>query len=73
MAINARPQFIIEAALKGTQWERAKGELRALVAIQGSYTSPLPEYMKTEPATWEVLSKKVEKFIKDVEDNGLEE
>jgi hypothetical protein len=25
--------------LKAAAWERAKGELRALVAIQGSYTS----------------------------------
>jgi hypothetical protein len=41
----AKAEFLIADALKAQQWERAKGELRALVALQGSYTSPYPDHV----------------------------
>lgn len=69
----AKPEFILEAALKSQQWEKAKGELRALVAIQGSYTSPLPAHMQKDTPRWELLSIRVEAFIKSVEDDALQE
>jgi hypothetical protein len=68
-----KPEFILEAALKAQQWEKAKGELHALVALQGSYTSPLPTHMQEEPSRWERLSKAVEAFISDIEDDALQE
>jgi hypothetical protein len=39
----AKAEFLIQ------QWERAKGELRALVALQGSYTSPFPDHVDKDP------------------------
>lgn len=62
--------FLPDAAMKAAQWERAKGELRAMVAIQGSYEASSPE---EEPLKWAVLSQHVEDFIKNIEDNGLHE
>lgn len=64
--------FLIDAAMKAQQWERAKGELRALVAIQGSYSlgrSPGDE----SPAKWQILQKRIEKFIEGVEGDALQE
>lgn len=60
--------FLIADALKAQQWERAKGELRALVALQGSHES---NGSNTE--RWRELDRSVEDFIKSVEDNGLQE
>lgn len=68
--------FDIEAALKAQQWERAKGELRALVALQGAHkTSGLgpPNTVADETRRWQNLEKAVEEFVKIVEDNGLQE
>ena len=31
--------FHLDAAMKEAQWERAKGEIRALIALQGSHTA----------------------------------
>ena len=62
-------KFEIDAMLKAAQWERAKGELRALVSMQGSYSSggdDTHEYKR-----WQDLEKRVEAFVADVEDNGL--
>jgi hypothetical protein len=69
----AKSEFILEAALKSQQWERAKGELRALVAIQGSYTSPLPKHMQKERPRWELLNERIEAFIQSVEGDALQE
>lgn len=71
MAIEANGTFLIDAALKGQAWERAKGELRALVQIQGSYSTGIPSHMKTEPDQWELLKAKVNEFIEAVENDGL--
>lgn len=64
--------FLVASALKGAQWERTKGELRAMVALQGSYSTGSPPGV-VSPVTerWQKLSKCVEEFIKIVEDNGL--
>lgn len=67
--------FLIDSALKAMIWERAKGELRALTNVQGSYstgTAPgAPEAHET--TRWKDLEKCVEEFIKIVENNGLHE
>jgi hypothetical protein len=59
----------IDAMLKAQQWERAKGELRAFVAMQGSYVSGATE----RTTRWETLDVAVEAFIGDTELNGLHE
>jgi hypothetical protein len=72
----AKAEFLIADALKAQQWERAKGELRALVALQGSYTSPYPDHVDKEKEhhkKWEALQARVEEFITAVEDDGLQE
>lgn len=66
----ATPHFSIDSAMKAQQWERAKGELRALVSLQGSYHSGC------EGDQWEKyreLSERTEKFIEEVEDDALQE
>lgn len=67
--------FSIDHALKAAQWERAKGELRALVALQGSYsTSDRPPFdIAPETDRWTLLSKRVREFIEDIEMKGLHE
>lgn len=63
--------FGIPDAMKAAQWEVAKGHLRALVVMQGSYHSGgMPT---REAARFEALSKAVEAFIESVEDEGLHE
>jgi len=64
--------FLIDAAMKTMQWERIKGELRALVALQGSYSLGRGPGDDT-PAKWQRLEKQVNAFIKVVEDDGLQE
>lgn len=61
--------FNIEAAMKYTLWEEAKGKLRALVCVQGSYESA----NLGEDDKFELLGEQVELFIKSVEDEGLQE
>ncbi len=60
----------LEAAIKAQQWERAKGELRAFVAMQGSYSSggSGPKWDR-----WTDLAECAETFIASVEDEGLNE
>lgn len=55
------------------QWEKCKGELRALVAIQGSVLAQYVGNKVVEDRVWKRLEHRVEKFIDDVEDNGLAE
>jgi len=57
----------LDKMLKSQQWERVKGELRAMVAMQGSYQAG----ENTEQ--WNRLDCIVEDFIREVEDNGLDE
>lgn len=66
--------FQIDSALKAAQWERVKGELRALVAMQGSYSShEMPGETSSTMARFVMLDKRVQVFIKDIEDEGLHE
>lgn len=64
-------EFMLDTALKAQQWERANGELRALVALQGSYTTRAVG--DERPAKWERLEQYINNFIKHVEDNALQE
>jgi len=64
--------FLIDAAMKAMQWERAKGELRALIALQGSYSLGRGPGDET-PAKWQRLEAEVNKFIEHIEDNALQE
>lgn len=73
MAVESNGTFLIDSAMKAQQWELAKGNLRALVAIQGSYSTGIPTHMQKEKPVWEVLESAVNAFIKKVEDNGLHE
>ncbi|AKF13280.1 hypothetical protein PHIN3_13 [Sinorhizobium phage phiN3] len=60
--------FMMDAAMKSMLWEEAKGKLRALVAVQGSYQSGTgDDYRFVE------LDVQVEKFIKHVEGWALHE
>jgi hypothetical protein len=60
-------EFDVRIALKAAQWEKAKGELRALVALQGSY----PAGENTE--RWKACNDAVEAFVDKVEFEGLAE
>lgn len=57
--------------LSSQQWERCKGELMALIALQGSQDS---KYEDNKPVTnlkWERLESCVDFLIAEVEDNDL--
>lgn len=49
------------------QWEKCKGELKALVAISGSCVST------SSRDSWEMLEIEINKFIANIEDNALQE
>ena len=71
-----RIEFQLADALKAQQWERAKGELRALVAMQGSYSTsggPPDKSEAAETRRWHDIDKRVEDFIASVENDGLHE
>lgn len=59
----------IDYALKAQQWERVKGELRALISLQGAY----PSTDKAQSEKRNALGIRVEQFILDVEENALQE
>lgn len=73
MTQSTAKNFDLAAAMKGQQWERAKGELRALVALQGSYHSGGPPSAPPshEMTRLKALGAKVEAFIKKIEGEGL--
>lgn len=52
--------------MKYMLWEEAKGKLRALSAVQGSYPA-----LSGNTEKWQQLDASVEEFIKLVEDNEL--
>lgn len=60
--------FMLDAALRSILWEECKGKLRAMAAFQGSY-----QVDRGSPSSWASLNKRVEAFIKSVEDEGLHE
>lgn len=72
MTASTNQKFDLAAALKGQQWERCKGELRALVALQGSYHST---GSPADPPSHEMerlhsAKDAVESFISDFEGEG---
>lgn len=75
MTQSTDQRFDIAAALKGQQWERCKGELRAFVLLQGSYHSA--SLAGEKPSSLEVRMRRakdmVEAFIVEMEDQGLHE
>ncbi len=71
MPVQANGTFLIDSAMKSMVWERAKGELRALVEIQGSYSSA--EREPKGESKWERLEAAVNAFVTQVEDDGLHE
>lgn len=60
-------QLCLPEMLLGQQWERTKGELRALVKMQGSFQPG----ENTE--RWQMLSQRVDYFIQSVEFDGLDQ
>ena len=64
-------KFSVASALLMAQWERAKGELRAVVVIKGSYHSGGSQTSTYE--SYEELDALVENFIRAIEDGGLTE
>ncbi len=65
--MNSKHTFDAAHAMKAAQWEKAKGELRALVAMQGSHACTDAD----ASLTLTQLKTAVEKFIKKVSDNDL--
>lgn len=68
----------IRAMMAAATWERAKGELRALVVIQGHrrLTDRLPATLaedEARSARWRSFQDRVEAFVRAVEDDGLHE
>lgn len=62
-------KFLPHSVAKATQWEIAKGHLRALAAIDGAVSTSEDE----RPYRYEVVETAVEKFIKEFEAEGLHE
>lgn len=74
MAVGLDRNFMLPDALKAQQWEKAKGELRALVALQGSYSSADRTPVDQEQTErWQALDAAVRNFIQFIEDNALQE
>lgn len=65
--------FVVSDALKAAQWERCKGELRALAVMQGCYISATNTLDDFTGRRFAALSDAVEKFIKMIEEEGLYE
>lgn len=75
MTKSTNQSFDLASAMKGQQWERCKGELRALVALQGSYHSASPpgQPESYEMARFSEFKAAVSAFIKECDDNGWAE
>lgn len=67
------PEFdLLISAARGIQWQRTKGEMRAMVAAVGCTTESRAVTDKSVQQ-WEELEQRVEDFIRKVEDDGLHE
>jgi len=53
------------------QWEKCKGDLMALVALQGSCLTKYEGNKALGNRKWEQLLKNINAFINDVEENEL--
>lgn len=71
MSENAQRYLAIELAAV-VEWERAKGQLQALIALLGSVPSEYEReapYRPIRPRNYELLRKEVEAFVATVEDH----
>lgn len=77
MTINLKvSEDLLQEAIKVQQWEVAKGHLRALVRIHGSFTSSEDARAAEaagHPVKWRVLNGRIEQFIRSIEEDGLHE
>jgi len=60
--------FMLPEALRAQQWEIAKGHLRATVSLQGGYQAG-----GIHAERFTLCVNMVEKFIRDFEDEGMDE
>lgn len=63
---------IVLQMLKAQAWEEAKGKLRALAVLAG-HKRLLVRDEAAASATWKALDQKIEAFIADIENHGLQE
>lgn len=63
----------VREALGAAAWEDAKGKLRAVVAILGSYPAGTGPCIARdgEESKYEAMHRRVEGFIKEIEDEEL--
>lgn len=59
-------KFLPHSVAKATQWEIAKGHLRAMAAIDGAVSTG----EISRPYRFELVEKFIESFIKEFETNG---
>ncbi|HQU16634.1 MAG TPA: hypothetical protein PLO69_11105 [Gammaproteobacteria bacterium] len=62
--------------VKAIEWERAKGQLRAVTAVAAHkrlVVSNRGEDVDAASATWAELNARIEAFISDIESHGLNE
>jgi len=62
-----RGSWVVQNMLKAAAWERAKGALREVVALQGCY-APGENTEKCDD-----VNERVASFIKSIEEDGLHE
>jgi len=58
-------------AMRSMAWERAKGELKSM--LWTFYPEYSPKNGAVIPSSFDDLEKKIDRFIKAIEDNGLQE
>lgn len=63
-------RFDLNAAIRMAQWERAKGELRAMLVMRGSYHSSNPDHEDSEYQRYLAFKQAVEEFVSVVEGEG---
>jgi hypothetical protein len=63
---------LLRSGMRAMQWEKAKGELQAMVALVGNTIQARP-VGDDDPAAWEKLEERVDTFIKEIEFLGLHE
>lgn len=63
-------RYDLEAAMRMAQWERAKGELRAMVAMAGAYHSSKPDDPESQYQRFLAFRQAAEEFISEVNGEG---
>lgn len=65
--------YDIGAALRMAQWERAKGELNALLQMQGAYHSPQPDHPESKYQRFLLFKDALSAFCAELEGEGWNE